>query len=94
MNEEAILRRWAYLAFLTYKAPISYLLTTEFDADLAAAADAYEKAFHSQEQGDATKTFCCAGCGFDVPWSMGAADDTPDLCDDCAAKQTDDLAHD
>jgi hypothetical protein len=28
--------------------------------------------------------FTCAGCMRQVPWSEGAADDCPDLCDSCA----------
>ena len=29
-------------------------------------------------------TFRCAGCDRTVPWCFGAADDAPELCDDCA----------
>ncbi len=29
--------------------------------------------------------FTCTRCERAVPWSEGAADDTPALCDDCAA---------
>ena len=33
-------------------------------------------------------TFICTGCQRAVPWSKGAADDGPDLCDECwAAKR-------
>lgn len=30
--------------------------------------------------------FRCAGCKQWQPWCNGAADETPELCDDCAAK--------
>lgn len=28
--------------------------------------------------------FRCRRCERDVPWTLGAADDTPGLCDECA----------
>lgn len=33
-------------------------------------------------------TFCCAACQLDVPWSQGAADEHPDLCNECWGKQS------
>lgn len=35
-----------------------------------------------------SRTFTCAGCKRDVPWSMGADDDHPEHCDDCAIEAT------
>ncbi|MCT7962339.1 ASCH domain-containing protein [Laspinema sp. D1] len=33
------------------------------------------------------ETFHCPGCDRDVPWSEGASDDFPDLCDECAYEE-------
>lgn len=32
-------------------------------------------------------TFPCTKCGHDVPWELGAADDEPDVCDNCYGKK-------
>lgn len=32
-------------------------------------------------------TFVCAKCGRRVSWDFAAADDEPDLCDDCWAER-------
>jgi len=40
------------------------------------------------------ETFICPTCQRVCCYCYGCADEYPDLCDDCAAKQTDDLAHD
>ena len=31
------------------------------------------------------KTYLCPGCLRNIPWCCGAADDMPELCDDCWA---------
>lgn len=36
-----------------------------------------------EEQMNIDEVFDCSGCGRTVSWSMGAADDMPDHCDDC-----------
>lgn len=36
-----------------------------------------------------TLRFLCARCRRRVPWCFGAADDRPELCDDCWAEGTD-----
>lgn len=33
-----------------------------------------------------TQTFSCPGCERDMPWSEGAYDDLPELCNDCACE--------
>jgi len=38
---------------------------------------------------ETAETFRCAVCANDVPWSEGAADDEPELCDSCYAKKVD-----
>lgn len=40
------------------------------------------------------EAFTCAGCDRVVPWWFGAADDAPELCDDCAIKGLSDDAID
>lgn len=33
------------------------------------------------------RTFVCPQCQRGMPWSMGAADNAPDICDDCWAER-------
>jgi len=35
-----------------------------------------------------TLRYRCAGCHRSVPWCFGAADDLPEMCDDCWMQRT------